>query len=59
MKDSTSAALPSSPSAASVFFNLPGYRVMVDVVRDDGEDGVGQRTVRVDSTRTRAPVPAA
>ncbi len=54
MKDSTSTALPSSPSAASVLFNLPDYRV-TDVVRDDGE---GHRTVRVVSTATEGACPS-
>ena len=54
MKDSTSAALPSSPSAASVLFNLPGYRVL-EVVRDDGD---GHRTVRVVSTATEGACPS-
>ncbi len=54
MKDSTSAALPSSPSAASVLFNLPGYRVS-DVVRDDGD---GHRTVRVVGTATEGACPS-
>jgi transposase len=54
VKDSTSAALPSSPSAASVLFNLPGYRV-TDVVRDDGD---GHRTVRVVSTATEGACPS-
>ena len=55
MKDSTSAALPSSPSAASVLFNLPDYRV-VDVARDD--DGDGHRTVRVVATATEGACPS-
>ena len=57
MKDSTSAALPSSPSAASVLFNLPGYRV-TDVVRDDSDEGGGHRTVRVVSTATEGACPS-
>lgn len=56
MKDSTSAALPSSPSAASVLFNLPGYRV-TDVVREGPEDGGGHRTVRVVATASEGACP--
>jgi hypothetical protein len=56
VKDSTSAAVPSSPSAATVLFNLPGYCV-IDVVRDDGKGREGDRIVTVVSTATEGACP--
>jgi transposase len=54
VKDSTSAALPSSPSAASVLFNLPGYRVL-EVTLDEVD---GQRTVLIATTAVEDACPS-